>query len=187
MASHSCCEEPHGHGHGLLEGQVPVKIFCKADKTFNLAIRNNAPVMAPADSHDPTQLWIKDQSYGARTKDSYGSPAFVLINKATHQALKHGKEKGHQLHLVDYRPGMLDEDILFSESQDFGEGFRTVRMTSDALLNMTLFHEDEKKSFFHHSDKMSHKVKEGTPLVLDTWHEQDNQLWKLFPLCKVYY
>ncbi|MCO5613396.1 hypothetical protein L7F22_067672 [Adiantum nelumboides] len=119
MASHSCCEEPHGHGHGLLEGQVPVKIFCKADKTFNLAIRNNAPVMAPADSHDPTQLWIKDQSYGARTKDSYGSPAFVLINKATHQALKHGKEKGHQLHLVDYRP----EEVIFpSLRQDVSQG-----------------------------------------------------------------
>ncbi|KAI5058539.1 hypothetical protein GOP47_0026709 [Adiantum capillus-veneris] len=119
-------------------GHLLVKILCKADKTFNLAIRNDTPVMAPADSLDPTQMWIKDQTYGARTKDNYGSPAFALVNKATGQALKHGKEKGHQLHLVEYRPGMLDEDILFSESQDFGEGFRAVRMASDTLLNMTL-------------------------------------------------
>ncbi|KAH7292599.1 hypothetical protein KP509_29G076900, partial [Ceratopteris richardii] len=105
----------------LPHGQL-VKIISKAEKTFNLAIRNNTPVVAPAESDDPTQMWIKDLQYGARMKDNYGSPAFALVNKATGQVLKHGKEKGHQLHLVDYHPGMLDEDILFTDSEDFGEG-----------------------------------------------------------------
>lgn len=173
---------PHPHHHQLPQGHL-AKIFCKVDKTFNLAVRNDAPVMAPADSQDPTQLWVKDMSYGERTKDNFGSPAFALINRATGKVLKHGKEKGHQLHLVEYRPGMLDEDVLFTESQDFGEGFKTVRMASDTLLNMTLFHDKEgKKSLFHHSSKSAHEVKEGTPLVLDTWHETDNQLWKIFTL-----
>ena len=83
--------------------------------------------------------------------------------------------------MVDFRPGMLDEDILFSESQDFGEGFRTIRNASDTLLNVTIFHEPEKKSLFHR-DKSANEIKEGTPLVLDTWHENDRQLWKIFPL-----
>ncbi|KAH7289806.1 hypothetical protein KP509_30G019500 [Ceratopteris richardii] len=75
---------------------------------------------------------------------------------------------------------MLDEDILFSESQDFGEGFRTVRMASDTLLNMTLLLKEKKSSLFHHS--APDEIKEGTAVILDTWHENDNQLWKLFPL-----
>ena len=78
------------------QGQI-VKIFSKADKTFSLGVRNDTPVMVPADSNDPTQFWVKDLSYGERTKDNYGCPAFVLINKATGKALKHGKEKGHQV------------------------------------------------------------------------------------------
>ena len=42
-------------------------------------------------------VWIKDVSYGERTKDNYGSPAFALINNATRKVLKHGKIKGHEV------------------------------------------------------------------------------------------
>ena len=91
-----------------------------------------------------------------------------------------------QLYFVDYFPGMVDEDILFTESQDFGEGFKTIRVASDTLLNMTIFSsEHEKKSggfFHHHHVDSTHPIKEGAPLILDTWHQNDNQLWKLFPL-----
>eukprot|EP00250_Pteridium_aquilinum_P002315 c12513_g1_i1 orf=735-1307(-) len=163
-----------------------VKIICKVDKTFNLGVHNGAPAMVPADSGDSSQIWLKDQTYGERTKDNYGSPAFALVNQDTKMVLKHGNQKGHQLILAEYQPYMLDEDVLFSESQDFGEGFKTIRMASDTLLNMTLFHaalfqKEEKKSLFHHSsNKAVIEVKTGTPLVLDTWHENDTQLWKIF-------
>lgn len=174
---------PGGYGPSDLPQGILVKIICKANKTYNLSVRNDNPVLAPADSEDATQLWIKDCSYGERTKDNYGSPAFALINKSTRKILKHSKEKGHQVILVDYRPGVLDEDLLWTESDDFGEGFRTVRMASDTLLNMTLFHKEEKKSFFHlGAEKSADEVKEGTPIVLDTWHKNDLQLWKIFPL-----
>eukprot|EP00249_Psilotum_nudum_P013299 c24271_g1_i1 orf=144-749(-) len=169
----------------LPEGQL-VKIFCKADKTYSLAVRNNTAVMLPANSQDPAQLWIKDVSYGVRVKDNFGSPAFCLMNKAHRKTLKHGKEKGQLVILVDYRPGMADEDILWTESQDFGEGYTTLRCASDTSLNMTLFQYGGAKSsggFFHHSDKNSIVVKEGSPIVLDTWHKQEDQLWKIFPLC----
>ena len=43
------------------------------------------------------KVWIKDVSYGERTKDNYGSPAFALINNATRKVLKHGKIKGHEV------------------------------------------------------------------------------------------
>ena len=90
-----------------------------------------------------------------------------------------------QVYLVDHRRGMVDEDLMFTESQDFGEGFRTVRLASDTLLNMTLMPEEEKSSggLFHHH-KAENQVKEGTPITLDTWHEKEAQLWKIFPLCE---
>lgn len=184
----------HHHGHECSEHQreeyppapnVPrgqlVKIFSKLNKTYNLGIRNDIPMMVPSDAEDQTQLWFKDDSHGERTKDNYGFPAFTLINAATRKLLKHPKEKGHPISLVDYQPNTLDEDLLWTESQDFGEGFKTVRMASDTSLNMTLLKE-EKKSFFHRDDKSAHEIKEGTPIVLDTWHEKDNQLWKIFIL-----
>ncbi|KAI5072188.1 hypothetical protein GOP47_0012294 [Adiantum capillus-veneris] len=119
---HHAQPEPHAP-----QGQL-VRIFCKADKAYNLAVRNNTPVMVPARSDDPSQLWMKDMSPAQHTQDNYGSPAFTLINEATRKVLKHGKKEGTQLSVVDYRPGHIDEDLLFSESQDFGEGFRSIRM-----------------------------------------------------------
>ena len=74
---------------------------------------------------------------------------------------------------MDYQPDIKDESILWSESQDFGDGFKTVRSASDTLLNLTVF-EGHKK------------IRNGSALVLDTWHKKDHQLWKLSPLCKSY-
>ena len=74
---------------------------------------------------------------------------------------------------MDYQPDIKDEGILWSESQDFGDGFKTVRSASDTLLNLTVF-EGHKK------------IRNGSALVLDTWHKKDHQLWKLSPLCKSY-
>lgn len=125
--------------------------------------------MVPANSEDEAQQWVKDASYGMRVKDNYGHPAFSLVNKATNKILKHAKEKGQQVLLMDYRPGIRDDDILWTESQDFGEGFKTVRSASDTLLNMTVFEGNK-------------KIRNGSALVLDTWHTADHQLWKVFPL-----
>eukprot|EP00249_Psilotum_nudum_P036812 c879_g1_i1 orf=182-1015(+) len=154
----------------LPRGQL-VRVFCKSNRDFNLAVRHDGVVMVSADSEDATQQWIKDETPGMRVRDVYGFPAFCLVNKAHKKIVKHAKEKGQQLLLIDYKPGILDDDILWTESQDFGEGYKTVRMASDTLLNMTVFH----------GDKKSGGLKDGSPVVLDTWHKQDYQLWKIFP------
>jgi len=43
------------------------------------------------------QLWIQDAAMSTRVKDSTGSPAFALINKATGQALRHAHEDNEQV------------------------------------------------------------------------------------------
>ena len=65
--------------------------------------------------------------------------------------------------LMDYEANVRDDDIMWTESQDFGEGFKTVRCASNTLLNLTV-------------------SRGGKTLELDTWHKTANQLWKIFPL-----
>eukprot|EP00249_Psilotum_nudum_P004873 c18355_g1_i1 orf=320-1180(-) len=155
----------------LLRGQL-VKIFCKSDRNFSLAVLHGGVVMVPADSQDETQQWIKDDSPGIHVKDVYGFPAFFLVNKACRKAVKFAKEKGQQVLLVDYQPGISGDDILLTASQDFGEGYKTIRSATDTLLNMTVFQ----------GDKRFGGLRNGSPIVLDTWHKQEHQLWKIHPL-----
>ncbi|MCO5605900.1 hypothetical protein L7F22_060086 [Adiantum nelumboides] len=123
---------PSHHQPQLPQGQL-VRVFCKTNQAFNLAVEHNNVIMKAADTEDDAQQWIKDDSYGMRVRDNYGHTAFSLVNKKTGKILKHPKEKGHQVLLMDYRPDIRDDDILWSESQDFGEGFKTVRCASNTF------------------------------------------------------
>ncbi|KAH6557477.1 hypothetical protein KP509_1Z112300 [Ceratopteris richardii] len=154
----------------LPKGEI-VHIFCKKRVNFYLAVENDNLQMKEMNMDDEGQQWIKDDSYGSHVKDNYGYPAFSLVNVKTRKILKHGKEKGQQVVLIDYRrPEIKDDDILWSESQDFGEGFMTVRCASNTLLNLTVL-------------EGAKSVRDGSELVLETWHKADHQLWKLSPLC----
>lgn len=162
-----------GNQMGSLSLDLPqgrlVRIFCKENAGFNLAVEHNSLKMQESNTEDEAQQWIKDASHGMRIKDSYGYPAFSLVNKKTKKMLKHANEQGLQVLVVDYQADMKDDAILWTESQDFGEGFKTVRSASDTLLNLTVFEGNK-------------RIRNGSALVLDTWHKGDHQLWKLFPL-----
>jgi hypothetical protein len=72
---------------------LPVRLHCKADPNFSLAIvPGQGPVMLPTDPQDDYQIWYKDETVSTRVKDETGSPAFSLINKATGEALRHAPE-----------------------------------------------------------------------------------------------
>lgn len=79
-----------------------------------------------------------------------------------------------QVHLIRYDPDKLDESVLWTESKDMGEGYRTIRMVNNVRLNFDAYHGDHK----------SGGVRDGTPIVLWNWNKGDNQLWKIFPFCK---
>lgn len=125
-------------------------------------------MMVEADSGKESQQWIRDDKYSIRVRDSHGHPAFMLINKASKKVLKHAKGKLQEVQLTDYSPDIQNDDLFWTESQDFGEGFKTLRMASNTLLNLSVGH--------------GNKVEDGSPIILDTWHKKDNQLWKIFPL-----
>ncbi|KAI5057646.1 hypothetical protein GOP47_0027661 [Adiantum capillus-veneris] len=125
---------PHHHQPLLPQGQL-VRVFCQKNQAFNLAVEHNNIIMKAANTEDEAQQWIKDESYGMRIKDNYGYSAFSLVNKKTGKILKHPKAKGHQVLLMEYRPDIKDDDILWSESQDFGEGFKTGIISSGSSFH----------------------------------------------------
>lgn len=151
----------------LPKGQL-VRVFCKYSRSFNLAVKDNKLMMLEADTEDEFQQWIRDDKYSIRVRDINGHPAFMLINKGSKKVLKHGKGKLEDVQLTNYTSEIQDDDLFWTESQDFGEGYKTVRKASDTLLNLSV--------------ACGNKIENGSAIILDSWHKRDSQLWKIFPL-----
>ncbi|XP_073023300.1 ricin B-like lectin R40G3 isoform X1 [Primulina eburnea] len=164
---------PH-HGAGGTAGKPSVKVYSKADTNFSLTIRDGKVVLAPSDPSDPLQHWIKEEKYSTKVKDEEGFPSFALINKATGQALKHAIGATHPVQLTPYDPDTVDESILWTESRDLGDGYRTIRMVNNIKLNVDAFNGDENHGGVH----------DGTIIVLWEWKKGDNQRWNITPHCK---
>ena len=141
------------------------------------SIHRDATVyMAPWCSHprDDFQHWVKDMWRRTSIKDEEGYAAFALVNKVTGEAIKHSLGQSHPVRLVPYNPEYVDESVLWTESCDFGHGFRCVRMVNNIYLNFNALH----------GDKDHGGVRDGTNIVLWKWCEGDNQRWKIVPWCK---
>lgn len=164
-------EEQQRHHRVDIPGRL-VRIFCKANPNFHVSVRpGKGVVMAPFNPHDDYQVWVKEESMGTRVKDSTGSPAFALVNKATGQALRHAPADLEQVLLADFELGVRDESLLWSQSEDMGEGYHCIRMVNKITSNLDALQ----------GDKKSGGVKDGTPVILFTWKKQENQVWKIIP------
>ncbi|KAA8519063.1 hypothetical protein F0562_016163 [Nyssa sinensis] len=163
----------HNQGSGLAD-KPSVRVFCKAQTNFSLTIRDGKVILGPSDPSDQFQHWIKDEKYSTRVKDEDGFPSFALVNKATGQAMKHSIGATHPVQLIPYNPDVLDESILWTESKDLGDSFRTIRMVNNIRLNVDAFNGDKNHGGVH----------DGTTIVLWEWKKGDNQRWKITAYCK---
>ncbi|XP_008441967.1 ricin B-like lectin R40G3 isoform X2 [Cucumis melo] len=164
----------HQHSHhsdSPFSNRPTVKVYAKANPNFSLAIRDGKVVLVPSDPDDPAQHWFKDEKYSTRIKDEEGCPCFALVNKATGQAMKHSVGASHPVQLTRYDPNVVDESVLWTQSKEFGEGYRAIRMVNNVHLNVDAFH----------GDKYSGGIHDGTHIVLWKWKEGENQLWKIVP------
>ncbi|XAR68679.1 hypothetical protein NMG60_11003894 [Bertholletia excelsa] len=152
-------------------GKRTVRVFTKAETNYSLTIRDGKVILAPSNPSDPLQHWFKDEKYSIRVKDEEGFPSFALVNKATGQAMKHSVGATHPVQLVPYNPDVLDESVLWTESRDLGDDYRTIRMINNIRLNVDAFH----------GDKNHGGVYDGTTIVLWEWKKGDNQRWKIIP------
>ncbi|XP_059070453.1 ricin B-like lectin EULS3 [Cryptomeria japonica] len=120
------------------EGQI-VRVCSKANLDYALGIRDGREMLVYYNPSEPTQQWVKDESWRNHVRDTVGHPAFGFVNKATRQALRHAPAACQEVLLTKYEPGSYNESILWSESEDMGYGYRTIRMANDIGLNLHAF------------------------------------------------
>ncbi|KAK1277679.1 hypothetical protein QJS04_geneDACA003445 [Acorus gramineus] len=157
-------------GGGVSQRQT-VRVYTKAESNYSLSVRDGKVALARADPNDPSQHWIKDEKYSTKVKDEEGFPSFALVNKATGLALKHSIGATHPVRLIPYNPEYMDESVLWTESRDLGDSYRTIRMVNNIRLNFDAFHGDKDHGGVH----------DGTTLVLWEWLKGENQRWKIVP------
>lgn len=151
--------------------QPTVRVYSKADENFSLTIRDGHVILARSDPSDERQHWIKDLKYSTKVKDEEGFPSFALVNKATGQAIKHSVGATQPVQLIHYNPDVPDESVLWTESRDLGDTFRTIRMVTNIKLNLDAFNGDKNHGGVH----------DGTTTVVWEWKKGDNQRWKIAP------
>jgi hypothetical protein len=151
------------------------KVFCKAYPNYSLTIGDGRVILAKSNPSDELQYWYRED-YGTRVKDLYGFPCFALVNKATGQAIKHAVGNTHPVQLKTYGVDVLDESIRWTEANDFGGGFRAIRMANEVELSVAASFREDKSGY-------GGTVRDPTSTIeLWRWHGGDNQLWKIVPI-----
>ncbi|KAJ4790742.1 Stress responsive protein [Rhynchospora pubera] len=95
-----------------------------ANGNFGLSVHGTKVVLAPSDSRDPYQQWVKKET---SIKDRDGQPAFVLVNKGSNEAIKPDTPIA-PMSLVPYDPvaSPNDTSIHWTESVNADQGFRYI-------------------------------------------------------------
>ncbi|KAF3328231.1 BTB/POZ and MATH domain-containing protein 4 [Carex littledalei] len=150
-----------------LPRQPTVRIYCEAAQNLSITARNGTVVLAPADSNDHYQHWIKDMNSFNEAKDPDGFPIFALVNRVTGEALKNPAGENQKVSLVPYDQNCLDNSVKWTEVAS--TGFRAIRITSTPTLNMTAI------------DKYAGIFNDGTKIVVQRWNDTPIQHWKIVP------
>lgn len=171
QTSHGTTHQTSHHTPKYTDNKPTVRVYTKAKRDYSLTIRDGKVVLAPTNSSDQHQHWIKDETFSTRVKDEEGFPSFALVNKATGQAIKHSTGSGQPVQLVEFNPDKLDESVLWTQSKDLGDGFHAVRMVNKIKLNLDAWN----------GDKDHGGVKDGTTVALWDWTKEENQRWTTAP------
>lgn len=164
-----------------------VRIHCKANGNYNIAVRSTVgygTCIVSADPTDTSQLWLKDNKM-AWSNDREGG--FSLIHYNTGKALRVAPEEGKQVLLADYDPRKLDDSIIWFESPNKGKNYHTIyNGTPETVLHALRC---MKCDSLEPCPEGEGRVKENTLVVLmkDRTKKDDpasiavNQLWQLTP------
>ncbi|GJN28946.1 hypothetical protein PR202_gb17124 [Eleusine coracana subsp. coracana] len=101
------------HLHAELAEQNAVRIFCNASEECSMIVRDDMVCLAPTKPSDDNQ-------------DEEGSPAFAMVNKTTGEAIEHSLGQCDPVKLVPYEANGIDESVLWTESNDVGDGFHCI-------------------------------------------------------------
>lgn len=143
------------------------RISCKSDPNLFISIRDGKVVLAPSNSCDETQQWVKE-TFCCKVVDIEGVSCYALINEATNYAIRCSNQD-QAVSLVPYIKGVVDLSSMWSEALDSDHvGYKSIRMGSNIKL------------CFDAKGAANNIVN----VVLSTRTRQSGQWWKIEEYCK---
>ncbi|PVH32764.1 hypothetical protein PAHAL_9G481400 [Panicum hallii] len=154
----------------LPEHARPVRILCQSGQGLSLTVRDRTAVLARADDEDECQCWIQSFRNTGHVTDGAGHRAFALVNRATGKALGHCRGD-EQVYLAGHNPDSVDVALLWTQSNDLGQGFHNIRTVSDVDTVLDAANAVPEVGGAH----------DGTPVIVFPWNDGSNQKWKMLP------
>ncbi|OQU92669.1 ricin B-like lectin R40G2 [Sorghum bicolor] len=157
-----------------MEHARPLRILCQSGQDLSLTVRDGTAVLARADDKDKRQCWVQSFRNTGRVTDDKGHLAFALVNWATGKALRRcsGSGSGSELvGLVGHSPDSVDVALLWTQSEDLGEGYHGLRSVSDVGVVLDAANAVPETGGAH----------DGTPILVFPWNGGNNQKWKMVP------
>eukprot|EP01018_Ginkgo_biloba_P030308 Gb_38438 [translate_table: standard] len=167
--------------HRVVEGETLSKIYCQANPNFYLAAKDGNLVMKLANDSDPHQQWIVNNEWGSIIKDEAGFPSIAFVNKATAELML--IQVGfvcyfgciNQAVTVIYHQDDLHTEYLWTQSEDVGHGYQSLRPLNNIHLSLEVqIGDDEKES-----------ISEASKVILSRQNGIENQRWKISPIVDV--
>ncbi|CAM0873026.1 unnamed protein product [Alopecurus aequalis] len=152
------------------QDQAPaVRISCQSNHELSLAVRDGIALLARTE-HDETQAWIQSFRNTGNVTDKEGHRSFAIVNKSTGKALRRSLDLEPLTSLELFlQPYSLDVALLWTLSDDLGEGFHSIRSVSH--LDFVLDAVEGTPEFGGAHD--------WTPVILFQSHGGLNQKWKM--------
>ncbi|CAL4914192.1 unnamed protein product [Urochloa decumbens] len=159
-----------GAGLPLAEHARPVRILCQSGQGLSLTVRDGDAVLATADSEDERQCWVQSFRNAGHVTDGEGRRAFALVNWATGEALGHCGDD-EPVYLQGNKPDSVDVALLWTQSDDLGEEYHSIRTVGDVGLVLDAASGVPEAG----------GVRDGTAIIVFPWNGGCNQKWKMLP------
>ncbi|RLN18889.1 hypothetical protein C2845_PM02G27360 [Panicum miliaceum] len=117
------------------------------------------------------QCWIQSFRNTGHVTDGAGHRAFALVNRATGKALGIAAATSRYVYLAGHNPDSVDVALLWTQSNDLGEGFHNIRTVSDVNSVLDAANAVPEVGGAH----------DGTPVIVFPWNDGSNQKRKMLP------
>ncbi|KAL6653073.1 hypothetical protein ACP70R_011998 [Stipagrostis hirtigluma subsp. patula] len=148
-------------------GCPKVRIFCKRNPNFHVAVRGGAVVLAPANCSDETQLWYQDYSSTGKLAANDGCrKPFTLVNVATGQAMLSPTDGSRPVKLAPYDyNNCVPLSTLWTQGAVRDDGYYQVKVLRDEYQAL---------------NGLGGGVRDGTVVgIYPSQPVSDNAIWKI--------
>ncbi|KAL6839752.1 hypothetical protein ACP4OV_030440 [Aristida adscensionis] len=149
------------------QGCPKVRVYCKKNPNFSVAVRGDAVVLAPANCSDESQLWYQDSSStGKLAADDGCRRPFSLVNVATGKAMVSPTDGSRPVKLAPYDyEQCVPLSTLWTQGAAREDGYYQVRVLRDDRQAL---------------NGLSGVIRDGTVVgIYPSQPVSDNAIWKI--------